>query len=93
MFFSFERNSSSTPLSCGFTLGFIPSPKNKIARFQRSPRQNLATAFLEIQINSLSTIHCFQFLTGDELQPFSYTEFPRTPPLARVAATATAEQT
>jgi len=42
MFFSLERNSSSIPQSCGFTLGFIRSPQNKIARFQRSPRRNLA---------------------------------------------------
>jgi len=33
MFFSFERNSSSTPLSCGFTVGFIPSPKIKLQDF------------------------------------------------------------
>jgi len=28
-----------------------------------------------------------------ELQPFDYTEFSHTPPLTRVPATATAEQT
>src|SRR3984957_8842791 len=29
MFFSFERNSSSVLLFCGFGLGFIPYPQNK----------------------------------------------------------------
>jgi hypothetical protein len=29
MFLSFDRNSSSDPLSCGFGLGFIPYPQNK----------------------------------------------------------------
>src|SRR3979409_239287 len=52
MFFSFERNSSSVPLSCGFTLGFIPSPQNKIARFQRSSRQNLAISQRKNQLKS-----------------------------------------
>src|SRR5579863_3661087 len=79
MFFSFARNSSSTPLSCGFTLGFIRSPKNKIARFQRCPRQNLAISSLENQINSLSTIHCFAFLTGDYVIGF-FRHSPRRGP-------------
>jgi hypothetical protein len=29
MFLSFDRNSSSDPLSCSFALGFIPYPQNK----------------------------------------------------------------
>jgi hypothetical protein len=65
MFFSFARNSSSTPLFCGFTLGFIRSPKNRIARFQRSSRQNLVISSLENQLNSLSAIHCLGLLTVD----------------------------
>ena len=57
----------STPLSCGFTLGFIRSPKNKIARFQRCSRQNLAQfLFLKNQVYSLSIIHWLHFLTGDD---------------------------
>src|SRR5271169_711597 len=82
MFFSFARNSSSTPLSCGFTLGFIRSPKNKIARFQRSLRQNLAISSLENQMNSQSTVHCLGFLTGDFVLRQSWWANKLRPPAA-----------
>src|SRR6266576_519232 len=78
MLFSFERNKSSIPLSCCFTLGFIPSPQNKIARFQRSPRPNLAISHHKNQYKSQTKCYFFQFLTED-LELFA----PRTsPPLA-----------
>jgi hypothetical protein len=44
---------------------FHPFSQNKIARFQRSSRQNLAISFLKNPMISLSTIHCLGFLTGD----------------------------
>src|SRR5215469_4174041 len=65
MFFSFARNNSSAPLSCGLTFGFIASPKNKIARFWRCACQNLAISRREIQMNSLSTTYRCHFLTAD----------------------------
>src|SRR6266576_6518977 len=67
MLFSFERNKSSIPLSCCFTLGFIPSPQNKIARFQRSPRPNLAISHHKNQYKSQTKCYFFQFLTEDSL--------------------------
>ena len=51
---------SSRRVSVGFR-----SPQNKITRFLRSSRQNLAISFLENQMNSLSTIRCLWFFTGD----------------------------
>jgi hypothetical protein len=65
MFFSFERNKSSIPLSCGFALGFIHSPKNKIARFQHSSRQNLAISHHKNQDKSQLKRYFTQFLTED----------------------------
>src|SRR5665213_1604599 len=68
MFFSFARNSSSLPLSCAFGLGFIPSPPNKIARFLRSPRQNLAISQHKNQLQSYVKCRFVQFLTEDPLR-------------------------
>src|ERR1700674_3256802 len=66
--FSLERNSSSIPLSCGFGLGFIHSPQNKIARFHRLTRQNLAISQHKNQLKSYAKCYFVQFLTGDQLQ-------------------------
>src|ERR1700675_877586 len=64
IFFSFERNSSSVPLSCGFTFGFIPSPPNKIARFQRSSRQNLAISLHKNQLKSYAKMLLCSIFNG-----------------------------
>src|SRR5258708_36908797 len=65
IFFSFERNRSSVPLSCGFTLGLIHFPPNKIARFRRSSRQNLAISPHKNQHKSQVKCYSIQFLTED----------------------------
>src|SRR6266851_2735426 len=64
MFFSLARNSSCVPLSCGFGLGFILSPQNKIARFRRSPCRNLAISPHKNQQQSHVKMRSYSIFNG-----------------------------
>ena len=48
----------STPLSCGFTLGFIRSPKKKLQDFSAADAKTLQSLFSKIK-----SIH-YQLFTG-----------------------------
>src|SRR5579862_9830355 len=64
MFLSLARNNSCVPLSCGFGLGFIPSPQNKIARFRHSTCRNLATSLHKNQQQSHVKMRFYSIFNG-----------------------------
>ena len=69
-FFSFELNSSCVPLSCGLTLGFIPSPQNKLQDFSTHHAKTLQSLHTKINTNR----SFIQFLTEDYLRTESLQE-------------------